>query len=61
MSLENIGALLIVIVISKLNHKIPMVFHNIKNYDSHLFMQELYKFDFKIILFTKWIRKIYEL
>ena len=32
----------------KLNHKIPIVFHNIKNYDSHLVMQELGKFDFKI-------------
>ena len=25
----------------KLNHKIPVVFHNLKNYDSHLTMQEL--------------------
>ena len=25
----------------KLNHKSPLVFHNLKNYDSHLFMQEL--------------------
>ena len=30
----------------KLNHKIPIVFHNLKNYDSHLIMQELGKFDF---------------
>ena len=25
----------------KLNHKVPVVFHNLKNYDSHLTMQEL--------------------
>ena len=32
----------------KLNHKIPVVFHNLKNYDSHLIMQELGKFNLKI-------------
>ena len=31
----------------KLNHKIPIVFHNLKNYDSDLIMQELGKFNFK--------------
>ena len=31
----------------KLNHKIPVVFHNLKNYDSHLIMQELGKFNHK--------------
>ena len=30
------------------NHKIPIVFHNSKNYDAHLIMQELGKFNFKI-------------
>ena len=25
----------------KLNHKIPVIFHNLKYYDSHLIMQEL--------------------
>ena len=25
----------------KLNHKIPVIFHNLKKYDSHLIMQEL--------------------
>ena len=29
----------------KLNHKIPVVFHNLKNYDSYLIMQELGKFN----------------
>ena len=32
----------------RLNHKIPIVFHNLKSYDSHLIMQELGKFNFKI-------------
>ena len=32
----------------KPNHKIPIVFHNLKNYDSHLIMQELGKFNLKI-------------
>ena len=34
----------------KLNHKVPVVFHNLKNYDSHLSMQELRKFNLKINL-----------
>ena len=32
----------------KINQKIPVVFRNLKNYDSHLIMQELGKFNFKI-------------
>ena len=32
----------------KLNHKIPVIFHNLKNYDSHLIMQELGKFNLKV-------------
>ena len=32
----------------KLNKKTPIVFHNLNNYDSHLTMQELQKFNFKI-------------
>ena len=32
----------------KLNNKIPIVFRKLKNYDSHLIMQKLGKFDFKI-------------
>ena len=32
----------------KLNHKIPVVFHNLKKYDSHLIMQKLGKFNLKI-------------
>ena len=33
---------------AKLNHKIPVFFHNLKNYDSHLIMQEIGKFNLKI-------------
>ena len=32
----------------KLNHKIPVVFHNLINYDSHLVMEELIKFNLKM-------------
>ena len=32
----------------KLNHNIPIVFSNLKKYDSHLITQELGKFRFKI-------------
>ena len=32
----------------KLNDKIPVVFHNVKNYDFHLVMQELGKSNLKI-------------
>ena len=33
---------------AELNHKILIAFHNLKNYDSHLVMQELGKLNFKI-------------
>ena len=32
----------------RLNYKIPIVFHNLKSYDSHRIMQELGKFNFEI-------------
>ena len=41
----------------KLNHKIPDVFHNLKNYDSHLIMQELSKFNFKINVIPNGLEK----
>ena len=34
-------------IIVKLNYKIPVVFHNLRNYDSNLIMQELGKFSLK--------------
>ena len=32
----------------KLYHRIPVAFHNLKNYHSHLIIQELGKFNFRI-------------
>ena len=40
-----------------LNHKIPVVFHNLKNYDSHLIMQELGKFNLKINVIPNGLEK----
>ena len=41
----------------KLNHKIPIVFHNLKNYDSHHIMQELGKFNLKISVIPNGLEK----
>ena len=41
----------------KLNHKIPVVFHNRKNYDSHLIMQDLGKFSLKINVIPNGLEK----
>ena len=41
----------------KLIHKIPFVFHNLKNYDSHLIMQELGKFNLKIDVIPNGLEK----
>ena len=59
-SLENTEAIDIEIVINinvKINHKIPIVFHNLKNYDSHLIMQELCKFNLKINVIPNGLEK----
>ena len=34
-------------IILKLNQKIPVVFHNLKNYNSHLIVQEIGTFNLK--------------
>ena len=44
----------------KPNDKIPAAFHNLKNYESHLIMQDLGKFSLQSC-YTKWIRKVFEL
>ena len=41
----------------KLNHKILIVFHNLKNYDSHLIMQELGKFSLKVNVIPNGLEK----
>ena len=41
----------------KLNNKIPVVFHNLKNYYSHFIMQELGKFNLKINLIPNGLEK----
>ena len=41
----------------KLNHKIPIVFYNLKNCDSHIIMQELEKFHLKIIVISNGLEK----
>ena len=41
----------------KLNHKNPIVFHNLKNYNYHLIMQELGKFNLKISVTANGLEK----
>ena len=41
----------------KLNQKVSVVFHNIKNYDSHLIVQELGKFNIKISVIPNGLQK----
>ena len=43
----------------KFTKKVPVTFHNLKDYDSHLIMQEIGKFDVKVNVIPKWIRKIH--
>ena len=42
---------------AKLNHKIPVVFCSLKNYDSHIIMQELGKFNLEINLIPNGFKK----
>ena len=41
----------------KLNHKIPVVFHNLKNHESHLIMQKLGKSNLKINVIPNGLEK----
>ena len=40
-----------------LNHKISAVFYNLKNYDSHIIMQSLGKFNFEINVIPNGVEK----
>ena len=55
--LENIAENINCNINLKLNHKIPIVFHNLKNYDSHFIMQELGKFNLKISVIPNGLEK----
>ena len=44
-------------IIVKVNHKIPVVFHNLKNYDLNLIMQELGKLNLKMIAMHNGLEK----
>ena len=42
----------------KLNHKIPIVFHNLKYYDTHLIIQKLGKFNLNINVIPNGLKNI---
>ena len=44
-----------------LNCKIPIAFHDLKNYDAHVLAQELGKFDSKINVKPKWSENVWSL
>ena len=41
----------------KLTRKVPVTFHKLKGYESHLIMQEIHKFDVKISLIPNGLGK----
>ena len=43
----------------KLTRKVPVIFHILRGYGSHIIFNELDKFNVKIKVIPKWIRKMY--
>ena len=41
----------------KISKKVPVIFHNLKGYDSHLIFKKLRKFDFKISVIPNGLEK----
>ena len=44
----------------ELTKKVPVIFHNLKGYDSHLIFLELHKFDVKISVIPNGLEKYME-
>ena len=43
----------------QLTKKVPVIFHNLRGYDSHLIMQEIGKFDGKVSVMPNGLKKMW--